>query len=340
MTSAQFLYCYLKLICYAMKLFLTNADNVLGKCILRSLEKILTAEDTLVIISDAPYNLSFQRRTLYTHVIKPGVFADADVIINTVAEYTPQILSMIEPKTFLIDAMHTIKSHANAQLVDLSNINTLTTLPELKKILILSHIATLGACTVLKTILSHCSFDFIAINTCQAISDAGIQAMKALDRERKHEELHIHDNPQFFDNYIYSNLIPGIGTIDEHLNTSDENQVVGEVKRLLDHDVNVAVTCIHVPIKIGHVISVQMHASKELQQSDIHSIQQLLQKNDQIIFIEKPVKITPKDSIGYEKILVSRLRMTDSGISFIITYDNLVLQAKTIEILLNILRTR
>lgn len=326
-----------------MKLCLTNAEDVLGKRILTSLENILTPDDTLMILSDIPQKIRFQNRTINAQILKANALTDLDVIINTNDEYIHKILECIDAKTFLIDATHTLKPRADAQLIDLSNLSNLSNLDisetdqanKQKKILILSHIVTLGICTVLKTILSACEFDFIAMNTCQAISDKGIKAMKALDRERKHEDMHLADTPQFFDNYIYSNVIPAIGEIDEHLHTSDEKQVVGEIKFLLDHEVNLSVTCVHMPIKIGHIISVQMHTRDDV---DLNAIHQALRKNEDIIFIEKPVTITPRDSIGHEKIIVSRLRVTDTGVSFLATYDNLSLQAKTIEMILNALK--
>ncbi len=318
-----------------MKLCVTNVSDMLGKRVLSMLENILTEQDILMIISDIPQKIRFKNKIIHTNIFHHHMLKDLDAIVNTDAELTQQILECIDPKTFLIDTTHIIKHHTDTVLIDLSNIESIKQHDNIKKLLPLAHIVTLGICTILRSILSKCQFDFVSLNTCQSISDAGIKAMKALDRERKHEEMHIHDNPQFFDNYIYSNVIPGIGAIDSYLHTSDEKQIIGEVKRLLDHDISISVTCVHVPIKIGHVISVQMHTKHDV---NLDSIAQILHKNPDIILVEKPVNITPKDAIGHEQIIISRLRITDGGISFIATYDNLTLQAKTIERMLNLLR--
>ncbi len=174
----------------------------------------------------------------------------------------------------------------------------------------------------------------------------GQKAMQALDRERKHDEMHINEAPQFFEQYIYSNVIPSAGAFLPNLDTTEEMQIIAETKQLLGWSdkgvgasvsagtnvgasVGMSITCVRVPIKIGHVISVTMLMKHDVSDKQFEEMKKMMKVSRYVVLLEKASNMTPKDSIGYNQIIVSRLRKCGRAVSFVITYDNMTYRAYT-----------
>lgn len=343
-----------------MKLCITHADSPLGKRVLALLEQssIFDEDDSLLMAVALPQMMKFKGRYTQARPLCEDDFAELDIIINTSDEFTQQILLHLSPDTYVVDLTGHLTQSEYTTLVDLSMIDDMK-IDKIKTILPISHIVTSSLTVVMKQItgsmecmndkksiskssdknVSQQKVENIIISTYQAISDEGQKAMQALDREKKHDEMHINEGPQFFDQYIYSNVIPSVGAFLPSLDTTEEMQIISEIKQLLSlnmkHDINhidlseigVSVTCMRVPMKIGHVISVTVVMKNDVNDKQFEDMKKMLKISKHVMLVEKEVSITPKDSIGHNQVIVSRFRRNGRILSFVITYDNMTFRA-------------
>ncbi len=313
-----------------MKICITHADSPLAQRLLALLEQsdLFDTDDTLILACSLPHNIRFGKKNLQARPLTSEDFAELDLILNTSDVFTQQVLLNLSPDTYVIDLTGHLTQSKYTTLVDLAILDQIK-IDSIKTILPLTHIIASGLTVSLKPILKTCDIEYIAVSTYQAVSDAGKEAMMAIDKERKHDDLHLHENPQYFEQYIYSNIIPSVGTFLSTLDTTEEEQIKKEVKQILKlekKDVEMSVTCMRVPMKIGHVISVNLLLVKEV---SLDVIKKALHASELILLVDKPVNITPKDSIGHQKIIMSRLRINGRAISFVLTYDNLTYKASS-----------
>ena len=318
-----------------MYICITHADSPLGKRVLSLLEQteLIDEDDRLLLVTQLPQSLKFKGKYLQARPLSEEDFNELDIVVNTSDDFTQQILLHLSPDTYVIDLTSHLTQSDYTTLVDLSILDTLK-IDQIKTILPLSHIITSALTSAIQPILkaTHKAsqvIEHIVVSTYQAISDKGQQAMQALDKERKHDELHLNEAPQFFEQYIYSNVIPNIGAFLPSLDTTEEMQIITETKQMLalPRHTDLSITCMLVPIKLGHIISVTILIQQEISEKQFEDIKKTLKSSEHILLIEKESSITPKDTIGYNQLILSRLRKSNRTISFVITYDNLTFRA-------------
>lgn len=115
----------------------------------------------------------------------------------------------------------------------------------------------------------------IIYSTYQAVSGAGKMALDDIKTTKKEKLKKL--------NYVINNnLIPCIGEISNNLYSKEENKMIYETKKILNNNtVKVTATCVRVPIKICHSVSINFETVKKT----------TLKKIKDVLKITKGVKV-------------------------------------------------
>lgn len=156
----------------------------------------------------------------------------------------------------------------------------------------------------------------IVYSTYQAVSGAGQLALKDYNKTSK-RKLKKLDYP------IVNNIIPYIGKIDKHNYSQEENKMIFETQKILNlQKTSIIATCIRIPVKNCHTISVYFETSKPCTLSKIKT---LLANSPGVNFSNSlPMPIYANNN---EDVIVGRLKQHKTKpncFSFIVCGDNLL----------------
>jgi aspartate-semialdehyde dehydrogenase len=163
----------------------------------------------------------------------------------------------------------------------------------------------------------------LVVATYQSVSGTGKRAIDELETQA-HASLHGMEvpPPEAYPEPIGFNVIGAAGSFadgDDH--TDEERKMMFETRKILeDEEIGVAVTCVRVPVRIGHSLAVNVQTRQLLTPQDAH---QLLSGAHGVRLDDLP---TPLKAAGRDEVLVGRLRGDAShprALSMWIVGDNL-----------------
>ncbi len=163
----------------------------------------------------------------------------------------------------------------------------------------------------------------LVVSTYQSVSGTGQRALEALAAEARAaldgEPL---PDPSIYPDHIAFNVIGAAGNFaegDDH--TDEERKMMFEtVKILEDPDIAVAVTCVRVPVRIGHSESVNLETRRPL---SVQRARELLAAAPGVILEDVP---SPLRAAGRDEVFVGRLRRDPThpnGLAMFVVADNL-----------------
>lgn len=161
----------------------------------------------------------------------------------------------------------------------------------------------------------HYGIREINYTTYQSVSGIGREGLDALERCYKNEKQSI------FPYNIKFSCIPYIGKILANNYSEEEIKMINETKKIFnDSSLEIDATCVRVPIKNCHLVSVNVTLDKDFEIEDIKSI---WSKNKSIILKDDPSQL---DAYNNEHIYVGRVKKhltNKKSLSFICVADNL-----------------
>ncbi|HUP88959.1 MAG TPA: aspartate-semialdehyde dehydrogenase [Longimicrobiales bacterium] len=120
--------------------------------------------------------------------------------------------------------------------------------------------ATIQLVVALEAIKRAAGLDRVVVTTFQSVSGAGNKGIAALDSELAGEKT---ETP--FVAPIAHNVIPYIGPRGDDGWNEEEDKIRAETRRILEMpDLAVSATCVRVPVRIGHSISVTVQTARPL----------------------------------------------------------------------------
>ena len=166
----------------------------------------------------------------------------------------------------------------------------------------------------------------VVVATYQSVSGAGRSAMDELfDQTKGIYETRLPE-PKRFPKQIAFNVIPQIDVFLEDGASKEEWKMAVETKKILDPAIEVAATCVRVPVFVGHAEAVNVEFEHEI---DLEDARDALQEFEGVLLIDDPANgeyVTPIECVGEFAVLVSRLRRdttVPSGLSMWVVADNL-----------------
>ena len=166
----------------------------------------------------------------------------------------------------------------------------------------------------------------VVVSTYQSVSGAGKQGMDELFDQTKNVFVLGATPPKTFPKQIAFNVIPFIGAFEDDGYTDEEHKMWRETHKILDADIALTVTCVRVPVMVGHSEAVNIEFHGPLDEDEARDI---LREAPGINVIDKREDtgyMTPKEAQGEFPVFVSRIRNDPTiahGLNIWVVADNL-----------------
>ena len=166
----------------------------------------------------------------------------------------------------------------------------------------------------------------VVVSTYQSVSGAGKEGMDELWDQTKGIFVLGPSEPRKFPKQIAFNVIPFIGAFNDDGYTDEEAKMWNETHKMIDPEIALTVTCVRVPVMVGHSESVNIEFHEPLDEDEARD---LLRNSPGLIVIDQRHDkgyITPKEAQGEFPVFVSRIRRdptVENGLNLWVVADNL-----------------
>ena len=166
----------------------------------------------------------------------------------------------------------------------------------------------------------------VVVSTYQSVSGAGKAGMDELWDQTKGIYMLGAGEPKAFPKQIAFNVIPFIGAFKDDGYTDEEQKMWNETHKMIDPAIKLTVTCVRVPVMVGHSEAVNIEFENPLDEDEARDI---LRNSPGISVIDKRDEtgyITPKEAQGEFEVFVSRIRndpTVEHGLNIWVVSDNL-----------------
>jgi aspartate-semialdehyde dehydrogenase len=164
----------------------------------------------------------------------------------------------------------------------------------------------------------------VVVSTYQSTSGVGKEAMDELYHQTKSKYSFNDYDSKALPKQIAFNLFPQIGAFGSDNLTEEERRIESEFVRVVGDHAKISVTCVRVPVFLGHSMSVNVEFEKEM---DAAEARQILKESESIDLVENNHEyITPIEVAGEDQVYVCRVRDDASkknSINLWITFDNI-----------------
>jgi len=178
----------------------------------------------------------------------------------------------------------------------------------------------------LKPLHDEATIKRVVVATYQSVSGAGKDAMDELFRQTRAVFVADPIETHKFTKQIAFNVIPHIDVFMDDGYTKEEWKMMVEVQKILDPDIQVNVTCVRVPVFIGHSEVVNIEFEKPITAQRARAI---LREAPGCLVIDKHEDggyITPIEAAGEDATYISRIRKdatVENGLCIWVVSDNL-----------------
>jgi aspartate-semialdehyde dehydrogenase len=195
-----------------------------------------------------------------------------------------------------------------------------------KNIIANPNCSTAQLVVALKPLHDAAKIKRVVVSTYQSVSGAGKEGMDELWDQTKGVFVLGPSEPKLFPKQIAFNVIPFIGTFRDDGYTDEEAKMWNETHKIIDPGIKLTVTCVRVPVMVGHSEAVNIEFEEALDEDEAREI---LREAPGLIVIDKREPtgyITPKEAQGEFPVFVSRIRndpTVEHGLSLWVVADNL-----------------
>jgi aspartate-semialdehyde dehydrogenase len=195
-----------------------------------------------------------------------------------------------------------------------------------KNIIANPNCSTAQLVVALKPLHDRAKIKRAVVATYQSVSGAGKEGMDELWDQTKGVFVLGAPDPVKFPKQIAFNVIPFIGTFRDDGYTDEEAKMWNETHKMIDPEIKLTVTCVRVPVMVGHSEAVNLEFEEPLDEDEARDI---LRESPGLIVIDKREPtgyITPKEAQGEFPVFVSRIRndpTVENGLSLWVVADNL-----------------
>ena len=166
----------------------------------------------------------------------------------------------------------------------------------------------------------------IVVSTYQSVSGAGNEAMDELFTQTRAVFVNDELKRENFTKQIAFNVIPHIGDFNKDGGTTEEQKMVDETHKMLDPKIALTVTCVRVPVFVGHSEAVNIEFSAPL---SVTKARKALEDAPGLLVVDRREDggyVTPIECVGEYETFVSRLRedsSVENGLNMWVVSDNL-----------------
>ena len=181
--------------------------------------------------------------------------------------------------------------------------------------------STIQVMPVLKVLADKYGLKRVVYSTYQAVAGSGQKGIDDLEANLKGEP------SKNYPHQIAFNLLPHIDVFLDNGYTKEEIKMVEETRKILGlPDLRVTATCVRVPVKMGHAVSVNVELEKPFELEDV--IRAFEEKEGVIVQddVSKNVYPMPIVAEDTDEVYVGRIRRdesVDNGLNLWVVADNI-----------------
>ena len=317
----------------ANNIVVAGATGMVGQTFLKILEKNFFQESTVTLLASS--NSKGKEVVLrgQKHVVQDLAefdFSNTDLALFSAGS---SVSSIYAPKAVsqgcvVIDNSSCFRHHDNIPLI-VPEVNPhILDSYELPGIIANPNCSTIQMLVALKPIHDEFLIERIDVTTMQSVSGTGKEASEELTNQIDSFNKDIEIIPSVYAKPIAFNAIPHCGDFEENRYTEEENKLVKETHKILDSNIEVAATCVRVPVYNGHSESVHIKTTKPL--TEEHVVKVLREAPGLSIKygaseVDYPTALTDGD--GEELVQVGRIRKdlwSDNRVNIWVVADNLL----------------
>ncbi|VXC04565.1 aspartate-semialdehyde dehydrogenase [Brevundimonas sp. G8] len=310
---------------------IVGATGNVGREMLNILEEVEFPVDAIHAIASRKskgVEVSFGDKTIKCQDIEQFDFSTVDIVLMSAGGDVSRAWSEKIGKAgpIVIDNSSAFRKDPDVPLI-VPEVNPDAVKDAKKKNIIANpNCSTIQLVTALKPLHDAAKIKRVVVSTYQSVSGAGKEGMDELWNQTKAIYGLGDARPKKFPKQIAFNVIPYIGAFLEDGSTDEEQKMSDETHKMLDPDIKVTVTCVRVPVFVGHSEAVNIEFDRAMEPDEARAI---LREAPGVLVIDKQEHdgyITPVDAAGEHAVYVSRIRKdptVDHGLNLWVVSDNL-----------------
>ena len=271
---------------------------------------------------------NFRDKRLYCVAVDDFDFSQVDIVLMSVSgafsrEWSPKIG---KAGPIVIDNSSAWRMDPDVPLIVPEVNPDAVALAHKKNIIANPNCSTIQLVVALKPLHDAAKIKRVVVSTYQSVSGAGKAGMDELWDQTKGIYSLGPSEPKKFPKQIAFNVIPYIGTFNEDGYTDEEAKMWNETHKMLDPSIALTVTCVRVPVFVGHSEAVNVEFENPLDEDEARDI---LREAPGVVVVDKREPtgyVTAKDAQGEFAVYVSRIRNDPTvphGINMWVVSDNL-----------------
>ena len=316
-----------------------GATGAVGQQIIKTLENRKFPISQLTLLSSARSagtKLDVNGVEYTIQEAKPESFKGVDIaLFSAGGSVTKELAShAVEHGAIVVDNTSAYRMDENVPLV-VPEVNEKDLLNH-KGIIANPNCSTIQMVVALEPIREKYGLNKIIVSTYQAVSGSGVAAVEEMNEQTKailnNEAFEPAILPVGSDKKHYQiafNAIPQIDLFQENGFTYEEMKMINETKKIMhDPKMQVAATCVRIPIAVGHSESLYMEIDQEGVSAE--DIKELLKDAPGVVLQDDPanqIYPMPADSVGKNDVFVGRIRKdldNSKGFHLWVVSDNLL----------------
>jgi aspartate-semialdehyde dehydrogenase len=271
--------------------------------------------------------VSFGERELKCQDLETFDFTKVDVVLmsagGTVSKAWSEKIGRAGP--IVIDNSSAFRMDPDVPLI-VPEVNPEAVFEARKNVIANPNCSTAQLVVALKPLHDRAKIKRAVVSTYQSVSGAGKEGIDELWDQTKNVFVLGPSEPKKFPKQIAFNVIPFIGAFRDDGYTDEEAKMWDETHKMLDPSIQLTVTCVRVPVFVGHSESVNLEFHSAIDEDEAREI---LREAPGLLVVDKRDDkgyITPKEVQGEFPVYVSRIRKdptVEHGLSLWVVGDNL-----------------
>jgi aspartate-semialdehyde dehydrogenase len=218
--------------------------------------------------------VNFGDRTLYCQDIEQFDFSSVDVVLMSVSsafsrEWSPKIG---KAGPIVIDNSSAFRMDPDVPLIVPEVNPDDVALASRKNIIANPNCSTAQLVVALKPLHDAARIKRVVVSTYQSVSGAGKQGIDELWDQTKAVFVLGPTEPKKFPKQIAFNVIPFIGAFGDDGYTDEEAKMWNETHKIIDPSIKLTVTCVRVPVFVGHSEAVNIEFESPLDEDEARDI--------------------------------------------------------------------
>jgi len=308
-----------------------GATGNVGREMLAILEELEFPVDEIFAVASRKsigLEVNFREQRLYCLDIDKFDFSSVDLVLMSVSgafsrEWSPKIA---RAGALVIDNSSAWRMDPDVPLIVPEVNPEAIELARKKNIIANPNCSTVQLVVALKPLHDAAKIKRAVISTYQSVSGTGKAAMDELWDQTKGIYSLGPSAPKVYPKQIAFNVIPYAGSFMDDGYTDEEHKMWNETHKILDPSIKLTVTCVRVPVFVGHSEAVNLEFERHLDEDEARDI---LREAPGVVVVDKHEPtgyITPKEAQGEFAVYVSRIRndpTVENGLNIWVVSDNL-----------------